>query len=189
MYESARRISGKADVLPTDYLGGAMTMLNLLWPPFPSTLCRCFKCQLGLRRSLIVFRDGSYGAALLQIAIFIMFYALALRREGKLADFGKWVDEIWSWDVKLKRRLFDWKVEQWVMFCNAFNDNPLIWGGGLRLEESCKRCPVESGIGGAVRNEGKHVKILFSKSIGVGDSNRAEILAIKEAFALFAASW
>lgn len=37
----------------------------------------------------------------------------------------------------------------------------------------------ESSIGRALRDEGGRVKILFSKSIGVGDLNRVEILMTK----------
>ncbi|EOY15851.1 Uncharacterized protein TCM_034797, partial [Theobroma cacao] len=46
----------------------------------------------------------------------------------------------------------------------------------------------EAGIGGLLRNSKGEVRMMFSKSIGVGDSNLAEVLTIQEAFAMFLAS-
>ncbi|XVF83970.1 hypothetical protein PTKIN_Ptkin16aG0537100 [Pterospermum kingtungense] len=48
--------------------------------------------------------------------------------------------------------------------------------------------PGPAGIGGLLRDHEGRVKIRFSKAIGMADSNLAEILAIKEAFVLFAES-
>ncbi|GMI76256.1 hypothetical protein like AT4G29090 [Hibiscus trionum] len=40
-------------------------------------------------------------------------YALATNRSGKIAEFGTKSDLGWSWTIELRRRLFDWEVEQW----------------------------------------------------------------------------
>ncbi|EOY07078.1 Uncharacterized protein TCM_021598 [Theobroma cacao] len=58
----------------------------------------------------------------------------------------------------------------------------------FNVDEATKGSPGESGIGGVMRDEHGHIKIMFSKSIGVGDANLAEIIAIREAFILFIAS-
>ncbi|EOY05119.1 Uncharacterized protein TCM_020207 [Theobroma cacao] len=46
----------------------------------------------------------------------------------------------------------------------------------------------EAGIGGVQRNSRGEIRMMFSKSIGVGDSSLAEVLAIREAFVMFIAS-
>ncbi|XVE65734.1 hypothetical protein DITRI_Ditri08aG0023100 [Diplodiscus trichospermus] len=47
---------------------------------------------------------------------------------------------------------------------------------------------TRSGIGGVLRDHLGKERIRFSKSIGVEDSNEAELMAIREAFILFATS-
>ncbi|KAK6263482.1 hypothetical protein SCA6_018916 [Theobroma cacao] len=60
----------------------------------------------------------------------------------------------------------------------------------FNIDGAARGCPSPSGMGGAMHNHEEHVKILFSKPLGHGDSNMEEILAIKEAFYLFVAfSW
>ncbi|XVF62977.1 hypothetical protein PTKIN_Ptkin09bG0051900 [Pterospermum kingtungense] len=71
---------------------------------------------------------------------------------------------------------------------------PASW---IRPEIGCLKFNVDSsllgklgpaGIGGLLRDHEGRVKIRFSKTIGMADSNLAEILVIKEAFVLFAES-
>lgn len=45
-----------------------------------------------------------------------------------------------------------------------------------------------SGIGGVLRDDQGKVLIAFSKSVGMGNANFAELLAIKEALLIFVAS-
>ncbi|EOY20435.1 Uncharacterized protein TCM_046029 [Theobroma cacao] len=60
----------------------------------------------------------------------------------------------------------------------------------FNIDGAARGCPSPFGMGGAMHIHEKHVKILFSKPLGHGDSNMAEILAIKQAFYLFVAfSW
>ncbi|EOY03714.1 Uncharacterized protein TCM_018827 [Theobroma cacao] len=49
-------------------------------------------------------------------------------------------------------------------------------------------CPGDAGIGGVMHDDKGQIKVLFSKSIGIGDSNLAEVKAIREAFLIFSAS-
>ncbi|XVF14748.1 hypothetical protein REPUB_Repub09cG0088600 [Reevesia pubescens] len=44
---------------------------------------------------------------------------------------------------------------------------------------------LPGGIGGGLREKQGTVKIMFSKTVGIADSNLAEFLAIREAFYLF----
>ncbi|OMO53991.1 reverse transcriptase [Corchorus capsularis] len=48
--------------------------------------------------------------------------------------------------------------------------------------------PGPAGIGGILRDEAGNSLVVFSKSIGVADSNYAEFVAIREAFIIFSAS-
>ncbi|EOY31582.1 Uncharacterized protein TCM_038524 [Theobroma cacao] len=53
---------------------------------------------------------------------------------------------------------------------------------------SSRGCLGESGIGGILRNERGTTLALFSKLIGILDSTRAELLAMREAALVFATS-
>ena len=48
--------------------------------------------------------------------------------------------------------------------------------------------PGPAGIGGVLRDDHENVKIVFSKAVGIMDSNLTELLAVREAFIVFAAS-
>ncbi|KAK3189744.1 hypothetical protein Dsin_029305 [Dipteronia sinensis] len=47
---------------------------------------------------------------------FPRIYAFAQNKEGRVKDFGSWVDNTWKWKVELRRPLFDWEVNQWRAF-------------------------------------------------------------------------
>ncbi|XVF77486.1 hypothetical protein PTKIN_Ptkin14bG0048100 [Pterospermum kingtungense] len=48
--------------------------------------------------------------------------------------------------------------------------------------------PGAAGIGGLLRDNNSKILLKFSKSVGIADSNLAELMAIKEAFELFIGS-
>ena len=58
----------------------------------------------------------------------------------------------------------------------------------FNVDESARGKPEAKGIGGVLRDSNAVVKIVFSKSIGVADSNIVELLAVHEALKVFAAS-
>ncbi|KAK3199324.1 hypothetical protein Dsin_022739 [Dipteronia sinensis] len=31
-------------------------------------------------------------------------------------DYGSWIDSKWSWNIPLRRPLFDWEIDQWKVF-------------------------------------------------------------------------
>ena len=44
-------------------------------------------------------------------------------KEAWLGSLGnKWVGSCWNWDVKLRRQLFDWELDQWNYFMLALNN-------------------------------------------------------------------
>ncbi|XVF06594.1 hypothetical protein REPUB_Repub06bG0062400 [Reevesia pubescens] len=68
---------------------------------------------------------------------FPRIYALSINKGGMINEFGYWSDNTWFWDVKLRRNIFDWEVEQWYEFhytiaeyspCQSIKDS-LIWKG------------------------------------------------------------
>ena len=48
---------------------------------------------------------------------FPQIFALSVNKEGKVRDFGSWINNYWSWKIILKRRLFDWELYQWSDIC------------------------------------------------------------------------
>ena len=55
----------------------------------------------------------------------------------------------------------------------------------FNVDGSSKGKPGPAGIGGVLRDSLAVVKIVFSKTIGVADSNVAELLAVREAMCIF----
>ncbi|KAK2651885.1 hypothetical protein Ddye_011741 [Dipteronia dyeriana] len=47
---------------------------------------------------------------------FPRIFALSKSKVGLLVDFRKWENDRWVWEVKLRRPLFDWEIEQWKCF-------------------------------------------------------------------------
>ncbi|KAK2640108.1 hypothetical protein Ddye_027903 [Dipteronia dyeriana] len=43
---------------------------------------------------------------------FPRIYVLSNNKEGAVRDFGKWIGNSWVWDVRFRRRLFDWELDQ-----------------------------------------------------------------------------
>ncbi|EOY07997.1 Uncharacterized protein TCM_022315 [Theobroma cacao] len=232
--------------------------------------------------------------------LYPIIFALVRNKDGYIQEFGRWEEEVWVWEVQLRRPTFGWEEDQltqlkecieqyhlsrklkdslaWkgsrrlrgIYFCTvqrygrsgqngvklgsmlgglwnevvfkgiAWDSNqtyeisklrvatwakakwPMKYGeildtyrfpqlganlakeeNGRKVEGWCKPAqgemkfnvdraakgsPREAGIGGAMRDEHGHVKIIFSKAIGIGDLNLAKIRAIREAFLLFIAS-
>ena len=58
----------------------------------------------------------------------------------------------------------------------------------FNVDGAAKGKPGPAGIGGILRDENGKVWLRFSKSIGITESNEAEIYAIREAMLIFSAS-
>ncbi|PWA85689.1 reverse transcriptase [Artemisia annua] len=52
---------------------------------------------------------------------FPRIFALAAIKSGSVCDFGLWDNGQWKWNVKLRRKLFDWEVEQFNSFMLTLN--------------------------------------------------------------------
>lgn len=63
--------------------------------------------------------------------------------------------------------------------------SPFLWGSKVNLDGASRGKPGPTGIGGVLRNSKSEVLLLFSKHVGVYDSNEEEVLAILEGLRLF----
>ncbi|EOY13434.1 Receptor like protein 6 [Theobroma cacao] len=45
--------------------------------------------------------------------LFPIMYAFAKNKEGRVGEFGTWVNDRWSWDVELRMRPLGWEKLQW----------------------------------------------------------------------------
>ena len=43
-------------------------------------------------------------------------YVLLVFKSSPIEDYRWWQDDLWIWDVKLRRRLFDWELDIWNAF-------------------------------------------------------------------------
>ena len=66
--------------------------------------------------------------------------------------------------------------------------NPSIGSLKFNVDGSSKGKPGPAGIGGVLRDCSGKVKVIFSKAIGLADSNVAELLAVREALRIFLSS-
>ncbi|EOY16991.1 Uncharacterized protein TCM_036081 [Theobroma cacao] len=81
---------------------------------------------------------------------FPRIYALAINKEGYIQDYGKWDEELWVWEVQLRRQPFGWEEEQWSWFKQATEEyhlsrkleDTLAWKGAPSsqhtIESFCK---------------------------------------------------
>ncbi|GJX57524.1 hypothetical protein Tco_0287421 [Tanacetum coccineum] len=53
-------------------------------------------------------------------------FALEIHKSGPVCNFGFWEDGQWKWDVKFRRRLFDWEVDQFEAFSSLLNSMMLV---------------------------------------------------------------
>ena len=124
---------------------------------------------------------------------------------GKVFDLEQIIDS-------LKFRLASWFKAKWPVSPHSIldivrfpkdimvtkegktNKRPIVWTTPhpdflkFNVDDSARGKPGPAGIGGVLRDCNASVKAVFSKSIGVVDSNLAELLAVREALQLFVTS-
>ncbi|EOY00472.1 Uncharacterized protein TCM_010352 [Theobroma cacao] len=154
-------------------------------------------------------------------------YALVIKKNDTVDNFGECVKGQWHWRVGLRRNTFGWEVDQWLFFsivwsiwlarndvlCNGKlwdcektydmvklrvawwanakwpNMNPHLKGMVKFNVDGVSRGNLgQGGITGILRDEEGKALIQFSFSIGITDANTTEILAIKKALQIVAAS-
>ena len=77
---------------------------------------------------------------------------------------------------------------------NKYGRIPIIWKAPpsdimkFNVDGSSKGKPGPAGIGGVLRDNSATIKIVFSKAVGVVESNAAELLAVREVLRIFVSS-
>ncbi|XVF41900.1 hypothetical protein PTKIN_Ptkin01aG0317600 [Pterospermum kingtungense] len=54
--------------------------------------------------------------------VFPRIFVLANLKEGKVGDYGSFVDGCWVWNVVLRRNVFDWEKNQWEAFLRLLEE-------------------------------------------------------------------
>ncbi|XVF78436.1 hypothetical protein PTKIN_Ptkin14bG0132900 [Pterospermum kingtungense] len=75
---------------------------------------------------------------------FPRIHALSLSKDGKVKEFGRFVDGRWTWEIPLRRPLFNWEISQWnalLAVFDQFQDSlwMKVWSGFLpsKVESFC----------------------------------------------------
>ncbi|KAL4281139.1 hypothetical protein GQ457_03G023250 [Hibiscus cannabinus] len=66
---------------------------------------------------------------------FPRIFALLVNQSGKICDFGYKQGANWCWNIPLRRRLFDWELDQWDLLMallsgfksEGFDQDYLVW--------------------------------------------------------------
>ncbi|XWS10695.1 hypothetical protein CRYUN_Cryun38cG0019600 [Craigia yunnanensis] len=45
--------------------------------------------------------------------VFLRIFALSVNKDGKVKDFGYWINNTWSWKINHRRKLFEWELHHW----------------------------------------------------------------------------
>lgn len=94
----------------------------------------CFTMAIG-RGNKMRFWDEVWIDQILLKHQFPRIYGLAISKSSLVEDFVEWSSRSWHWSIKLRRRLFDWEINQWdeLMSClqkvslQKNKDDKLIW--------------------------------------------------------------
>ncbi|XVF61696.1 hypothetical protein PTKIN_Ptkin08bG0151300 [Pterospermum kingtungense] len=77
---------------------------------------------------------------------FLRIFALAVRKEGMVNEFGFFSNQSWIWEVPLRREVFNWESGQWNNFMKLLDDfqvcpsskDMLVWSGSTSGEYFAK---------------------------------------------------
>lgn len=67
---------------------------------------------IGDRLNIYFLSYGRIGRGLLKES-FPHVFALAMSKEGSMANFCHWVQGVWHWDIALRRSPLDWETQVW----------------------------------------------------------------------------
>ncbi|EOX97175.1 Uncharacterized protein TCM_006266 [Theobroma cacao] len=67
---------------------------------------------------------------------FSRIFAVATNKEGRVKEFGVWVDGSWQWRIELRRMLFGWENEQTMVYKERTPDDiwKKVWYGAAPLK-------------------------------------------------------
>ncbi|XVF83508.1 hypothetical protein PTKIN_Ptkin16aG0494200 [Pterospermum kingtungense] len=87
--------------------------------------------------------------------VFPRVYALAIKKSGKISEFGYFLNEGWVWKIPLRRRPFGWEMQQWNNFYSLISGQKLcrlmvdkvIWkrcaSGNFSVKSFCVAACIE----------------------------------------------
>ncbi|XVF61990.1 hypothetical protein PTKIN_Ptkin08bG0180300 [Pterospermum kingtungense] len=76
---------------------------------------------------------------------FPRIFALVENKNGKVKEFGSFINGVWVWNIQLRRSLFDWERNQWDNLMTLLKDyqvcenlqDKLIWKGNTSMPARC----------------------------------------------------
>ncbi|XVE80966.1 hypothetical protein DITRI_Ditri15bG0024200 [Diplodiscus trichospermus] len=116
---------------------------------FTNTFVSSMGFSLG-NGGMIKFWDVEWISGCILKLSFPHIFALAMNKDGRVKDYGRFVNNEWRWEIALRRGLFGWETQQWNDFyglireyevCTNFDDK-LIWkgspSGSYSVKQFCK---------------------------------------------------
>ncbi|KAK3221407.1 hypothetical protein Dsin_008432 [Dipteronia sinensis] len=93
----------------------------------------------------VSFWKDSWNGVVPFMGAYPRIFALAVKKDGFICEFGRWREGEWIWEVELRRRIFDWEVKSFRRCLEEVNGAGL---GGLDITilvaVLCARCAVAS---------------------------------------------
>ncbi|KAE8691862.1 hypothetical protein F3Y22_tig00110865pilonHSYRG00168 [Hibiscus syriacus] len=91
---------------------------------------------LGDGNSIDFWNDSWTDCKSLKMA-FPRIYAVAVNKSRKVADFVTIIDGKWSWNIDLKRSLFEWENQIWVSFLETISNTSNISNSTYEIRWEC----------------------------------------------------
>ncbi|KAE8655416.1 hypothetical protein F3Y22_tig00117027pilonHSYRG00012 [Hibiscus syriacus] len=86
------------------------------------------RCVMGNGVRIDFWSDFWTGVRSLKEA-FPRIYGLVIKKQGKISEFGSWVNGLWSWNIELRRELFSWEIPSWNRFNQVINSGVSTFPG------------------------------------------------------------
>ncbi|KAE8653771.1 hypothetical protein F3Y22_tig00117056pilonHSYRG00153 [Hibiscus syriacus] len=90
------------------------------------------RCVMGNGSRINFWNDHWTEVRSLKVA-FPRIYGMAIKKQGKINEFGSWENGIWVWSIDLRRGLFSWEVSIWDQFFQVINRGVAAMAGIDRL--------------------------------------------------------
>ncbi|KAK2638159.1 hypothetical protein Ddye_025954 [Dipteronia dyeriana] len=94
--DKAMSFNCRKATLPINYLGSILAKIIGKW----------LTVIVGRGNRAKFWKDVWWEAVLLKMA-YPRIHALVVNKDGIIQEFGRWQDEVWTWDVQLRKRVFD----------------------------------------------------------------------------------
>ncbi|XP_039034126.1 uncharacterized protein LOC120170219 [Hibiscus syriacus] len=113
------------------------------------------KIQLGNGRSIAFWTDVWVNNLTLK-AQFPRIFALSTNKRGLVAEFGGFHNNVWVWNILLRRNLCDWELKQWITLMSLLDN--------IAVSDSVKDFLAWSGNGAGLFSVKSYRQTLSSNS-------------------------